>query len=223
MNRTRLFAFRCLVFVFIGSLALVGCATSFKVVPTPADSDVTLDDQVTGHGVTTIKLNVKASNYKVGINPPAGYFPKDTLVTSNSPKILTLVADKDYPYYETVEANDIVNKWIVLEIASRYSEEDAWQKLVSTISSEISDFEVLDQKSLYLKSAWRIAGRHGDLLRSRSRIIVSGDNTDSSKVTLKVKVEADRINDRGDSVMTTGRTFASFLDAIETAKARLTK
>jgi hypothetical protein len=223
LEKCVVFARRVLVpaVLVVVMLSCVGCAHVIKVIPTPSDSDVALDGQPIGHGVTQVRLIDKSSRYEVSIDPPPGYFQKKTQVSFATPRTLSLHAEKDHSYFETVKANDVVNKWIALPVNPKYSKEEAWLKLLSSASGAIADFEVLDQKSLYMKSAWKVAGHRGDYLRTRSRIIVSIYNPDPDDFSFKFRIEAERVNTRGDVVEVIDRTFAAFIDALRTARARL--
>jgi len=202
---------------------LLGCSHAIKVIPTPSDSDITLDGQVVGHGVTTVILKDKKIHYQLCIVPPPGFFRKATLVNFDSPDTLSLHAKKDHSYYETFEANDIVNKSIILEVADRFTVDEAWLKLVGCVSDAIPDFEILDRESLYLKSAWKAAGRYGDAVRTRSRIIVSADNPDPNALTFRLTIESERIDSHGNVIGDVNRTFKCFIDVVEATRARLVR
>lgn len=209
------------ILTFMLAGGLWGCGHSIKVIPTPTDSDVYLDGNVVGHSVTTVSLKDKHQNYKVNVCGPEGYFCKSTMVNFQSAKSISVHAPKDHSYFETVPSNDIANKWITIKVAKQYGEQESWRKLTSSISHTIADFEVLDQKSLYLKSAWKMAGKRDDYLRTCSRIIVSVGNPDPNELTYRIKIESVRKNRQGEIIEETNRTFKSFLDALETSRARL--
>ena len=97
----------------------------------------------------------------------------------------------------------------------------AWRKATSSITTAMSDFQVLNQKSFYLKTAQRIAGKPNDYLRTKSRIIFAVDNPDPKNLVFKIRIESERINRKKETVEKTDRTFKDFLDAFETSKARL--
>lgn len=201
---------------------LGGMGHTVKVMPDPTESEIYLDGNQVGKGVTELELGgEEGQQYQVKVCGPPGYFCKLTTIDANSPASITVSPGKDNAYFETVDGVDNVNKWIKLPVSKKYSQEEAWQKMTSSITSAISDFEVLDQKSLYLKTAWKVAGKKDDELRARSRIVVAVDNPDPENTVLKVKIESERINPKGEKVEDYPRTFRTYLDALETARARL--
>ncbi len=200
-----------------------GCTHTVKIIPTPATSEILLDQNVAGQGVTSVKLKSKHLKYELTVVPPPGYFTKRTMLDFDSPKSIHVAAPKDHSYYDTVEGADVCNKWITLKVAKRYSDTEAWRKVMSSVSKAIADFETLDEKSLYLKSAWRVAGKRGDILRTRCRIIVAVEDPDPDSMTYKFRIESERIDARGDMIEKIPRTFRDYLDALETTRQRLIK
>ena len=207
--------------VLLALLIITGCAHTVKVLPRPTNSSIFLDGNQVGKGVTEIILHNKRKSYEVRVDGPPGYFSRITYINFRTAPSITVTPPKDYSYFETVQANDIVNKWIVMPVHKKYDGIEAWRKATSSITTAISDFEVLDQKSFYLKTAWKIAGKPNDFLRTRSRIVLAVDNPDPKELVFKIRIEAERINRKGETVEKITRTFQEFIDAFDTTKARL--
>ena len=211
---------QCITYLLFLTI-MVGCAHAIKVLPYPTTSTVFLDGNQIGKGVTTVILHDKRRNYELLVEGPPGYFSRVTYINYRTPPSIEVTPPKDNSYNETVQANDIVNKWIILPINKKYEGLEAWRKATSSITTAISDFQVLDQKSFYLKTAWKIAGKPNDPLRTRSRIIFAVDNPDPKELSFKIRIESERINRKGETVERISRTFQDFIDAYETTKARL--
>lgn len=214
----------CMFVVVNISLGCIGASNkAVKVIPDPSDdARVLIDGNQVGTGVTEVEIPKDTTNqYELKVCGGPGYFCNVSTITGKSPDTLKITVPKDHSYFETVDGVDNVNKWIILPINAKYGSEEAWQKLTSSISLAIADFEVLDQKSLYLKTAWKVAGKKGDQLRTRSRIVVAVDNPDPENLRYKFKIESERIDHQGDTVEAHGRTFREFLEALETSRARL--
>ena len=204
-------------------LVASGCGHTITVRPTPADSIVKLDNGQVGKGVTDVHLNDKERNYVLEVCGPPGYFCTSRIVNFNTQRNIEMTPERDNSYWETKESTDIVNKWIALPVAHQYDAEEAWRKLTSSLTGAIEDFEVIDQKSLYLKTAWKMAGLKSDDRRIRSRMLVSVDNADLANLSFKLKIESEYIDHKGERLENVGRTFQSFLEALETGRSRLAR
>jgi hypothetical protein len=215
----RRLALAALVF---GTLFAVGCGGKrIQIVPTPGDAEIYLNDTLKGTGLVTVELENKALLYELRVGGVVGFFDEYQNINFRSPSRLLINLKIDNSYKQTVDGTDVVNRWISLPVADHYDIDEAWRKLTSSVTAAISDFEAVDQKSLYLKTAWQVAGRRGDFLRTRSRIIVNVENADPEHLTFKIKIETHRINSQGDKVDTYSRTFQDFLDAVAEARSRL--
>jgi hypothetical protein len=194
---------------------------AIKVLPKPAQSNVYLDDAQIGQGVTTVELADARRSYQLKVCGPAGYFCRVMEVNFDTQPSIEVTAPKDHSFFETVSGNDVVNKWIQVEVGANYTPEKAWQKLTSILSRGVTDFEVLDQKSFYMKSAWKVAGRPNDEQRTRSRFVVSADSVDKGNIVFRIRIESERINRNKERVAVHDRTFREFLEALEAAQNRL--
>ncbi len=192
-----------------------------KVMTMPDNCDVYVDGTQLGNGVTVVPIEDETRAYQLKVCGPPGYFCNSMTIGATTPRSIEVSVPKDHSYYDTVSANDIVNRWLQVQVSDNYSAAEAWQKLVASISTGIADFEVMDQKSFYLKTAWKIAGKRRDSLRTRSRIVVSAESIDKGNVVFKIKIEAERINRDKEKVKDIDRTFKAFIDAVETAQSRL--
>jgi len=210
--------------LFLCTVALSGVACSvykLKIIPTPSECDVTLNGKIIGQGVTSIELPDEYDAYEVGIIPPDGYFPKLAIVQNDADRVLTIYAEEDHSYQDTVDAAGTVNRWIVITVGDTVDIDDAWKRISKSFAPEISDFDIVDNKSLYLKTAWKIAGKEGDYLRTRSRIVVALENPDLDNLTFKLMIESVRIDAQNIEQRKIDRTFKPFLDILAKIKTRL--
>jgi hypothetical protein len=207
---------------FIFAFSILGCHAKIHVSPVPEQSEIFLDGKNVGTGYTKLSLpNLKGRTYHLKVQGPAGYLSAEKELNIRTSRNLTIKVPKDNSYFDTENVVEVVNKWIVIKSDKHYSDEKVWRKIVSSVTTAVSDFQVLDQKSMYLKSAWQFAGKGEDVTRIRSRIIVGIDNPEKNNLTFKFRIESERVRNNGAFIKKSTRTFRAFLDALETTRSRV--
>ena len=97
----------------------------------------------------------RASRYLVTLSKP-GYFDRVLTVTERSAAVRSGrigVTLEENPAWTTTTESEATNKWLRIAVDPAITYEDAWQKIIDSVTSVYDSLEQLDQASGYLRSS----------------------------------------------------------------------
>lgn len=171
----------------------------FTVITAPvSDGAVTVNNISRGPAPAFLKLKgVSKSGVWVIKADKAGAisFPATTLTYKqlDKMKVVTIRLEPDQSYTATVSA-EIANVWLTIQPTRTKDEAGAidpnrvWLKVVSIVTDNFPDVEVMDRDSYYLRTAWRT--RNYPLSVIRSRLVLKSGS--SSTLSIKIRLESER-------------------------------
>ncbi|HUB26509.1 MAG TPA: PEGA domain-containing protein [Tepidisphaeraceae bacterium] len=146
---------RCFTGCILVALA-VGCATpSTEVISDPEGAFI----KVNGNGLGTSPQNFtfdlgKLPVYQVSASKD-GYFDSNLTVDANSNAIqngvLKMALQPDPSWQETT-VSDATNRWLHVQVSAGITQDEAWQKIIDSVTSRYASLEQLDSSSGYLRS-----------------------------------------------------------------------
>jgi hypothetical protein len=132
-----------------------GCATApTEVISDPEGAFIKVNG--TGLGGSpqnyTFDLN-KLPVYQVTASKD-GYFDCNVTVDANDPTqngVLKLALQPDPSWQETT-VSDATNRWLHVQISAGITQDEAWQKIIDSVTTRYASLEQLDSSSGYLRS-----------------------------------------------------------------------
>jgi hypothetical protein len=184
------------------ALALVGCAAQPTTVTTnPAGAFVS----VNGTGAGTSPLNYtfdfsKQPAYQVTATKP-GFFDASVTVKSDGTGVnngvLTVALQPDDAYSQTT-TTEATNRWVRVETPQSMKQDDAWQKIVDSVTGRYSSIEQMDTSSGYIRSVPIIRTfKHPIYGEYRIRTQFVGAVSSRAPLTYKMKIMAEQSTANG--------------------------
>jgi hypothetical protein len=196
--------------ILVPGIAALGLSVSPSVTADRADLEFTVLTAPVSDGAVTVnnisrgpapaflkERGVSKSSVWVITADKAGAisFPATTLTYKqlDKMKVVTIRLEPDQSYTATVSA-EIANVWLTIQPTRTKDEAGAidpnkvWLKVVSIVTDNFPDVEVMDRDSYYLRTAWRT--RQYPLSVIRSRLVVKSGS--SSTLSIKIRLESER-------------------------------
>ena len=209
------------ILLILFSLALVGCTKTVTVVPTDPQGQtieaarVSVNGTPTGQGATQITVSDPVS---VTVDGSPRYFSETFQVGKQSPNPVKVALREDEIYLATVEdSNKIINQWLTLNVSSTAQQNDVWWSvIVNAISTQDFEMELMDQKSGFIRTAWKERGFGQRALRRR----FVGNVVAKSPLQWRVKYHVEITADGGKNWKEFDRGIKEELDAIQEIRGR---
>lgn len=202
-------------------IALAGCVKNVTVVPTDKNGSTVEDARIlingtpTGQGATAITVKDPVT---VTVDAKPRYYSETFQVGKQSPSPLKVMLREDEIYAATVEdTNKIINQWLTLNISPKASKDALWWSVVvNAISTQDFEMELMDQKSGFIRTAWKQRGFGKRALRRR----FVGNVVSQSPLQWRVKYHVEISEDGGANWKGFDRGIKEELDAIQEIRGR---
>lgn len=197
-----------------------GCTKTITVIPTDKDGNeikearIVVDGTPTGQGQTAVQISNPVS---VTVDGRPQYFSESFTVGAQSPNPLRVSLREDEIYALTIaDTNKVINQWLTLSISESAAENAGWWTVVvNAIATQDFEMEMMDQKSGFVRTAWkeRKFGERG----LRRRFV--GNVVSADPLQWRVKYQVETTND-GQNWKEFDRGVKEELDAIEEIRGR---
>lgn len=209
----------------LGFLVISGCGPRMhevRVVPSVADATVVFDGETLGKGETVVAVPRHDRQARsLEICGPEGWFCTTTTLDARTPEVLEVEVPRDDAWHATEPVED-ANGWVEVGAGTAAQMDATWQQAADIVRATHPELEVDDPQSFYLRTPWIVAGESGDPSRIRSRLIMAlGDATRAEALSFKLRIESERIDERGLPQSLSKRAIPEIVDARDAVVASL--
>jgi len=212
------------------ALAGVGCATQPTTVTTnPGGAFISVNGTGAGNSPLNYTFDFgKQPAYQVTATK-AGFFDASITVkadgTGVNNGVLALALQPDDAYSQTT-TTEATNRWVRVQAAESMKQDDAWQKIVDSVTGRYSSIEQMDNSSGYLRSVpITRAFKHPIYGEYRIRTQFLGAVSSRSPLIYKMKIVAEQSTANGQWIPYE-RVFkedAQLLDEMQTRLGRVSE
>jgi len=200
------------------ALAVSGCIKRVTVVPVstdrqPLDATVSVNGRPAGAGATEIEVRQPVT---IEVDGRPRYSAVTFTITKQTQSVIEVPLEEDVLWAMTVEdTNQVVNRWLTLNVAAAATENDEWwAAVINALSGRDFELELMDPRSGFIRTAWKQA-TYGPV-SVRRRFV--GNTVSQSPLSWRIKYEVQVRG--GPSWVGYDRAFRDDLDALDEIRSR---
>ena len=195
---------------------------------TPSQASVRVGEHDVGQTPTSHSFDFsdRRRRYMVTVSK-TGYFDRVVTVTEGSGGIRSGTIDvvlEENPAWTTTSESEATNKWLRIAVDRSIAYDNAWQKIIDSVTSVYDSLEQLDQTSGYLRSTPRVRefakGPAGPFL-VRTQFIGSISSKDPLTYKIKLTSTTRAKSDAAENWKEFDRVFSEDAQLVEELQSRL--
>jgi hypothetical protein len=181
-----------------------------------ADARIVVDGKPVGQGTTAIAVPKPVA---VTIEPGAGWLAESFSLDAKSQSPIEIALRPDELYRATeADVNQIVNRWLTLNITrSAEANDEWWAAVAASISGQDFEMEMMDARSGFVRTAWKQARFANGMVRRR----FIGNIVAKTPLQFRVKYEVELAS--GDNWISYPRGFKQDMDALAEIRNRISQ
>jgi hypothetical protein len=181
-----------------------------------AEARIVVDGKPVGQGTTAVEI---AKPISVTIEPPAGWLVESFALDAKSPSPLEVALRPDEVYRATeADVNQIVNRWLTLNITkSAEANDEWWAAVAASVSGQDFEMEMMDARSGFIRTAWKQSRFANGLVRRR----FVGNVVAKSPLQFRIKYEVEIAD--GENWIGYPRGFRQDMDALAEMRNRISQ